>query len=105
MCFGPVRSSPVFHMVAGSRRAVWPRVSLWQGTDDRTVDPQNLVELMEQWTAAHGVDQVPEREESTPAYRHREYKDSRGDTKVETFEFPTLGHAVPINPGAGPGTC
>jgi poly(hydroxyalkanoate) depolymerase family esterase len=89
----------------GSRRAVWPRVSLWQGNDDRTVDPQNLVELMEQWTAAHGIDQVPDHEESTSAYRHREYKDAGGDTKVETFEFPTLGHSVPVNPGAGPGMC
>ena len=54
----------------GSRRAVWPRVSLWQGNDDRTVDPQNLVELMEQWTAAHGIDQAPDHEESTSAYRN-----------------------------------
>ncbi len=89
----------------GSRSTVWPKVSLWQGNDDRTVDPHNLVELMELWTAAHGVDQVPDHEENTPAYRHREYKDAGGDTKVETFEFPTLGHAVPVNPGAGPGTC
>ena len=89
----------------GPSPIVWPRVSLWQGSDDRTVDPQNLVELMEQWTAAHGIDQVPDSEEVTSGYRHREYKDLHGDTKVETFELPTLGHAVPVNPGTGPGKC
>ena len=87
------------------RPASWPRVSLWQGREDRIVHPQNLQELLEQWTAAHGIDQIPDAEEAAPAYRRRAYKDARGETKVETVEVLGLDHAVPVAPGSGPERC
>jgi poly(3-hydroxybutyrate) depolymerase len=107
----PTRShmSGVWRSLLGEAEApppiTWPKVSLWHGSDDPTVNPRNLDELVEQWTAAHGVDQLPDSEEVTPAYRHKEYKDAAGDIKVETYEFNQLGHAIPVNPGQGPGTC
>ena len=67
--------------------------------------PQNLKELVEQWTAAHGIDQAPDGEDVADTYRHRVYKDAAGITQVEVFEFPTLGHAVPTSPGTGAGHC
>lgn len=83
----------------------WPRVSLWQGGDDRTVHPANLQELVDQWTAVHGVDQVADAEETTPGYRRRAFADAGGTVRVEAFELPGLGHAVPVDPGAGAGQC
>lgn len=87
----------------------WPRVSLWHGRDDPTVNPRNLVELMEQWTAAHGLDQIPDASRIVSVgptrYQHQEYKDAAGETRVETYEFSALGHAVPIKAGSGPGAC
>ena len=87
------------------RPAASPRVSLWQGREDRTVHPQNLQELMEQWTAAHGIDQIPDHEEKTGLYRCREYQDAHGETLVEVVELPELDHALPVAPGSGPGRC
>ncbi|MER2268722.1 extracellular catalytic domain type 1 short-chain-length polyhydroxyalkanoate depolymerase [Methylobacterium oxalidis] len=89
----------------GPRPAVRPKVSLWQGDDDDTVHPQNLNELVEQWTAAHGIDQVSDGEDAADTHRHRVYKDAAGVTQVEVFQFPTLGHALPTNPGTGAGHC
>jgi poly(3-hydroxybutyrate) depolymerase len=84
---------------------VWPKVSLWQGTDDQTVHPLNLQELIDQWTGVHGIDQVPDGEEITAAYRRRVFADVAGEVKVEAFELPGLGHAVPVDPGSGAAQC
>src|SRR4051794_28471403 len=84
---------------------VWPRVSLWQGDADPTVHPTNLRELLDQWTAVEGIDEVPDREEATAAYRHREFADAAGEVRVETYELPGMGHAVPVDPGSGPAQC
>ncbi|QRM34721.1 PHB depolymerase family esterase [Microvirga sp. VF16] len=87
-------------------RASWPRVSVWQGSNDSTVHPSNLGELVEQWTAAHGIDQVPDAQgPASGRYRHREYKDARGETKVASFEIPGMGHAVPVDPGSASAPC
>lgn len=83
----------------------WPKVSLWQGLDDRTVHPQNLAELVKQWTAVHGIDVVPDQEEVTPAYRRRGYAGPDGVIRVEAFELPGLEHAVPVDPGTRPRQC
>lgn len=85
---------------------VWPRASIWHGSADGTVHPWNLDELVKQWTAAHGVDQVPDAESPSGApYQKREYQDAEGETKVEAFEVPGLGHAMPIAPGSGRDQC
>jgi poly(3-hydroxybutyrate) depolymerase len=80
--------------------ARWPKVSLWHGTADRRVHPANLRELMEQWTAAHGIDpdSVADEEGGAAAYRRREYKDPGGAVQVETIEVLKMEHALPINP-------
>jgi poly(3-hydroxybutyrate) depolymerase len=83
----------------------WPKVSLWHGRDDDTVHPDNLNELVEQWTAAHGIDQSPDGEATTSTYKHLLYKGPGGDVKVEAFDFPVLGHAVPTDPGVGANKC
>ena len=83
----------------------WPKVSLWQGDADDIVDPTNLRELLDQWTAVEGIDEVPDGEEATGAYRHRVYADAAGEVRVETYELPGMGHAEPVDPGSGPERC
>ncbi len=83
----------------------WPRISLWHGADDGTAHPDNLRELVEQWTAAHGADQRPDREEAAATFRYRAYSDPAGRVAVEAFELPGTDHAFPIDPGPGPEQC
>ena len=83
----------------------WPNVSIWQGDADRTVYPSNLGELVEQWTALHGIDRKPDQSETGPTYRHDSYADAAGVVQVEAYELPKLGHAVPVDPGTSPEQC
>jgi poly(3-hydroxybutyrate) depolymerase len=85
--------------------AAWPRVSLWQGENDLTVHPANLEELVEQWTAVHGIDRAADEAEVGDGYRRRAFADAAGVVRVEAHELPALGHAVPVDPGHGPERC
>lgn len=80
-------------------RGPWPRVSIWQGTADGTVDPPNARELMEQWTNIHGIDQTPdERDEDASKYTRLLFRDTQGKVLVESYEIFGFGHATPIDP-------
>lgn len=83
----------------------WPRVSIWQGQADKTVNPENARELMEQWTAVHGVDHVPDTEDNVKGFPHRVYRDTQGKAVVETYAITGMGHGVPVDPGNGNDQC
>ena len=89
----------------GGAPARWPRVTLWQGSADRTVHPANVGELLDQWTALHGIDRTPDAEETGPGWRRRHYRDGRGETLVEVVEVEGMGHSVPVAPGPAPPLC
>lgn len=88
----------------GGAPAAWPRVSLWQGTADRTVNPGALEQLTRQWTAVHGVDAAAPEEDRAAGdpVRRRRYADARGAVRVESYLVEGLPHAVPVDPDASP---
>lgn len=77
----------------------WPKVSIWHGTADTTVNPMNQRELVEQWTNVHGIDQVVDKADSVMGYPHEEYHDNQGNVLVETYSITGMGHATPVDPG------
>lgn len=79
-------------------RGPWPRVSIWQGTADETVDPPNARELMEQWTNIHDIDQTPDEREDGSNYTRFLFKDAQGKVLAESYEIRGFGHATPIDP-------
>ncbi|TFV63556.1 PHB depolymerase family esterase [Geodermatophilus sp. DF01-2] len=84
----------------------WPEVSVWHGTDDRTVSPANAVESRDQWTAVHGLTQTPRTTTALPADTTREqYADRQGRVRVTTYTVEGMGHAAPNDPGTGPRQC
>jgi poly(hydroxyalkanoate) depolymerase family esterase len=83
----------------------WPRVSIWQGTADQTVDPPNAQEVVEQWTNVHGIDQGPDETESGANYTRHVFKDAQGKALVERFEIRGFGHATPIDPDSRDEPC
>ena len=83
----------------------WPRVAIWQGDADRTVNPANARELLKQWTNIHGIDLAPEVEDSVRGHPHRVYRDAAGNALVETYTIVGAGHGTPVNPGAGEEQC
>lgn len=76
----------------------YPRVSIWQGTADATVDPANALELIEQWTDVHGIDQTPDAQEDHGDVTRLQFTDSEGRVLVESHEIRGFGHATPIDP-------
>ena len=78
----------------------YPPVSIWHGDADGRVVPRNRVELVDQWTAAHGVAGLPPKTQETNDILTREtYADAAGTAKVESVSVKGLAHAFPIRLG------
>jgi poly(hydroxyalkanoate) depolymerase family esterase len=80
----------------------YPRVSLWHGGSDYTVSPTNQDELLAQWTDVHGIDAVADASATVSGAQHKQYRGQSGDTLVETWRIPNMGHGTPIDPGFQP---
>jgi feruloyl esterase len=80
---------------ASGWKGPWPRVSIWQGDADHTVNPANMEALIAQWTGLHDV--VHAHDELGPGLRHRVWRDARGAAAVEAYTIAGLGHGTPIH--------
>lgn len=83
----------------------YPRVSIWHGSADATVNPGYVAEIMKQWTNVHGVDQTPDVTDTIAGQLHNVYKDANGVDKVETVMVTGMGHGTPIDPGSSTQQC
>lgn len=83
----------------------FPPVSIWQGTSDTTVNPEDQRELLDQWTNVLGIDQTPDIEDTINGHKHKLYKDNTGKALVETVLVNGMGHGTPIDPGNGDNQC
>jgi poly(hydroxyalkanoate) depolymerase family esterase len=98
-------SPGVDHSAAEWRRKVaagegrFPSVSIWQGDADTRVVPANQRELVEQWTALHGLADQPGRAESARGVTRTIFADSAGVARVESVLVKGLKHAFPIVTG------
>ncbi|HYD81942.1 MAG TPA: PHB depolymerase family esterase [Paucimonas sp.] len=91
---------------ATTHRGKFPRISLWHGSDDTTVKPKDMQELMEQWTNVLGIDQTPEITETVNGrVRHQVFEDAGGKALVETWLVAGMKHGTPIDPGPGEDQC
>ena len=74
-----------------------PRVQLWHGTADTTLNYNNLGEEIKQWTNVLGVSQTPSSSD-TPVtnWNRTRYNDSSGTTQVEAYSIVGAGHQLPI---------
>jgi poly(hydroxyalkanoate) depolymerase family esterase len=84
-------------VTAGERR--FPSVAVWQGDADTRVVPANQRELVEQWTALHGLADAQGRTESARGMTRTIYADSAGVARVESVLVKGLKHAFPIETG------
>ena len=90
---------------ASSHEGPFPRVSIWQGTSDTTVNPEAQRELIDQWTNVLGIDQIPDVEDTINGHPRKVYEDTDGKALVETVLIDGMGHGTPIDPGDGPDQC
>lgn len=84
---------------ASQHQGPWPAVSIWHGTSDFTVAQANQRELVEQWTAVHGIPATPSSTDTVAGYPHAVYRTAAGRAVVETYSITNMGHGQPVDPG------
>jgi poly(hydroxyalkanoate) depolymerase family esterase len=81
-----------------------PKVSVWHGTADPTVVPENATESVKQWTDVLDADQDADGTESLPGGTTRsDYKNGDGDVVVRSYLIDGMGHGTPVKPSEGCG--
>lgn len=79
----------------------WPRLSIWQGERDRTVDPVNAEIIAAQWAALHGCTDEPNSDNLHGSVARQRVWSRRGTNAVELWTLPEMGHGFPIAYGTG----
>jgi acetylxylan esterase len=72
-----------------------PRVQLWHGTADGTLNYANFGEEIKQWTNVLGVSQTPSSTDSPVSGWTRTRYDSAGTAEVEAYSIAGAGHVLP----------
>lgn len=74
----------------------WPRLSVWQGSADRTVAPANAEAIIAQWSGVHALAEAPDMRETVDGARRRVWHDAAGEPIVESWEVHGMGHGAPL---------
>jgi poly(hydroxyalkanoate) depolymerase family esterase len=82
---------------ASGHTGPWPRLSVWHGTADQTVDQVNASALIEQWRVLHGAPAAPTRTEIVNGYPHRIWHDGSGRPAIEEYSITRVGHGTPLD--------
>ena len=88
---------------ASTNMQEWPKISVWHGSDDRTVDPSNADAIVRQWQALHCAEDAPTRIDVVDGYQRRVWCDSGGGEVIEEFRIPNMGHGAPLQAGGADG--
>lgn len=75
----------------------WPRVSVWHGGADATVNPANAESTIAQWTYVHGLEPKPATDRTVGPARHRIWRDTSGVALVEAITISGMPHGVAID--------
>ena len=81
----------------------YPRVAIFQGTSDNTVNSVNARELMEQWANVHNTDTIADSVNSSfngnANIAMKQYLDATGKTVVQTYTINSMPHGISVDPG------
>ena len=81
---------------ASRYKGKWPRLSVWQGSADRTVSPANANEIVKQWLELHHLPSEPMSEGMVDGYPRQVWWDDDGETLVESYTVTDMGHGTPL---------
>jgi feruloyl esterase len=84
---------------ASPHRGPWPRVSVWHGSADATVNPMNAGEIVKQWTNVHGLPAKASRKEVVDGHPRRVWTNAVGEDIIEEYILDGLAHGTPLATG------
>jgi poly(hydroxyalkanoate) depolymerase family esterase len=81
---------------ASNHKGRWPKLSVWHGSADRTVNPANANEIVKQWLDVHQLSSAPMSEGTVDGYPHRVWWNADGETIVESYTITNMAHGTPL---------
>lgn len=75
----------------------WPRISIWHGTGDRTVDLANADAIAAQWRSVHGLEAMPTARHSEDGVSRSVWCGADGIELMESWRINGMGHGTPLD--------
>ncbi|MCA6112713.1 extracellular catalytic domain type 1 short-chain-length polyhydroxyalkanoate depolymerase [Bradyrhizobium cenepequi] len=85
---------------ASKHRGTWPRVSVWHGSADRTVNPANADAIVKQWLDVHGFPEAPMATTTVDGYPREVWWKEDGETVIESYTITGMAHGTPLGVAA-----
>jgi poly(hydroxyalkanoate) depolymerase family esterase len=84
---------------ASKYKGPWPKLSVWHGSADRTVNPSNASEIVKQWLDVHHLPPTPMAESTVDGYPRALWWNADGETLVESYTITDMAHGTPLGIG------
>jgi poly(hydroxyalkanoate) depolymerase family esterase len=84
---------------ASGHQGPWPKLSVWHGSADRTVNPANADEIVKQWLDVHQLPAAPMSIGTVDGYPHQVWWNANGETMVESYTITDMAHGTPLGVG------
>ena len=81
---------------ASKHNGPWPKVSVWHGSADRTVNPANADEIVKQWLDVHGLPGEPMSIGDVDGHPREVWWNADGETVVESYTIADMAHGTPL---------
>jgi poly(hydroxyalkanoate) depolymerase family esterase len=81
---------------ASKHKGPWPKLSVWHGGADRTVNPANADEIVKQWLDVHGLPQAPMSEGTVDGHPRQVWWNGDGETIIESYTITNMAHGTPL---------
>lgn len=81
---------------ASAHTGPWPKISVWHGSADRTVNPANANEIVKQWLDLHRLPMAPMSVATVDGYPREVWWNDAGETMVESYAIADMAHGTPL---------
>ena len=81
---------------ASNHKDPWPKLSVWHGSADRTVNPANANEIVKQWLDVHDLPSAPMSEATVDGYPRQVWWNEDGETIIESYTITDMAHGTPL---------
>lgn len=81
---------------ASNHKGPWPKLSVWHGSADRTVNPANANEIVKQWLDVHDLPLAPMSEADVDGYPRQVWWNADGQTVIESYTITDMAHGAPL---------
>jgi poly(hydroxyalkanoate) depolymerase family esterase len=81
---------------ASRHKGPWPKLSVWHGSADKTVNPANAGEIVKQWLDVHHLPPAPMTQSTVDGYPRAVWWNADGKTLVESYTITDMAHGTPV---------